>query len=106
MDYFLKIYGINNWYDYVRKSITYDYDNNFDFLILSILIKKYPNQIIFTNSLIKRFRNLLYSIQETQPIKTDQDVIDCILKYAKIYTTNPAEPLLSERVKNVKKLLN
>ena len=63
MDYFLSIYDINNWDDYILK--TYDQLKyaNISQYIIACLFKLHPSDLIITDELLINIRNIFIQLK-------------------------------------------
>ena len=78
MDYFLSIYNINNWIDYNIKLLDVNtISSHIHLIILSILLKKHPKEIIITNGLLSYVNQLFvkYKLLKEPNIQTTNDLL-------------------------------
>ena len=78
MDYFLSIYNINNWIDYNIKLLDVNtISSHIHLIILSILLKKHPKEIIITNGLLSYVNQLFvkYKLLTEPNIQATNDLL-------------------------------
>ena len=78
MDYFLSIYNIYNWIDYNIKLLDVNtISSHTHLIILSILLKKHPKEIIITNGLLSYVNQLFvkYKLLKEPNIQTTNDLL-------------------------------
>ena len=94
MDYFLSIYDINNWDDYILK--TYDQLKyaNISQYIIACLFKLHPSDLIITDELLINIRNVFIQLKICDKDIQTKNLIKLIGTYAKKYINNPNEELL------------
>ena len=99
MDYFLSIYDINNWDDYILK--TYDklsYDNVTQYII-ACLFKLHPKDLLLTNESIHQIKRAFFQLKICDKNIKEQELIKLIGVYADKYVNNPNEELLISKLK-------
>ena len=94
MDYFLRIYDINNWKDYITKSFQQQIDNNINVIIIACLFKLHPNDLIITDELLLNIRNAFVKLKLCNKNIQVEELLKLIDTYAKKYINNPNEELL------------
>ena len=94
MDYFLRLYDINNWKDYITKSFQQQIDNNINVIIIACLFKLHPSDLIITDELLINIRNVFIQLKICDKDIQTKDLIKLIGTYAKKYINNPNEELL------------
>ena len=94
MDYFLRIYDINNWKDYITKSFQQQIDNNINVIIIACLFKLHPNDLIITDELLLNIRSAFVKLKLCNKNIQVEELLKLIDTYAKKYINNPNEELL------------
>ena len=94
MDYFLRIYDINNWKDYITKSFQQQIDNNINVIIIACLFKLHPNDLIITDELLLNIRSAFVKLKLCNKNIQVEELLKLIGTYAKKYINNPNEELL------------
>ena len=94
MDYFLRIYDINNWKDYITKSFQQQIDNNINVIIIACLFKLHPNDLIITDELLLNIRSAFVKLKLCNKNIQVEELLKLIGTYAKKYIDNPNEELL------------
>lgn len=98
MDYFLKIYDINNWKDYIIKSFQQQIDNNINVIIITCLFKLHPKDLLLTNESIHQIKRAFFQLKICDKNIKEQELIKLIDVYAKKYINNPNEELLISKL--------
>ena len=99
MDYFLRIYDINNWKDYITKSFQQQIDNNINVIIISCLFKLHPKDLLLTNESIHQIKRAFFQVKICDKNIKEQELIKLIGVYADKYVNNPNEELLISKLK-------
>lgn len=99
MDYFLRIYDINNWKDYVIKSFQQQIDNNINVIIITCLFKLHPKDLLLTNESIHQIKRAFFQLKICDKNIKEQELIKLIGVYADKYINNPNEKLLISKLK-------
>lgn len=99
MDYFLQIYGINDWNDYIVKSIETDINDNIQLILLSILFKTQYHSIIKTSILLNTIRRIFSDKGLCNKNITIEELNKLIDEYIDKYANNPKEALLIDKLK-------
>lgn len=94
MDYFLKLYDINNWKDYIIKSFQQPFNNDINVLIIACLFKLHPSDLILTDESIYQIKKVFVELKLCDKDIKNQDLIVLINNCAKKYIDNPNEELL------------
>ena len=94
MDYFLRIYDINNWKDYITKSFQQQIDNNINVIIITCLFKLHPKDLLLTNESINQIKRAFFQLKICDKNIKEQELIKLIGVYADKYINNPNEELL------------
>lgn len=98
MDYFLRIYDINNWKDYITKSFQQQIDNNINVIIITCLFKLHPKDLLLTNESIHQIKRAFFQLKICDKNIKEQELIKLIDVYAKKYINNPNEELLISKL--------
>lgn len=98
MDYFLRIYDINNWKDYIIKSFQQQIDNNINVIIITCLFKLHPKDLLLTNESIHQIKRAFFQLKICDKNIKEQELIKLIDVYAKKYINNPNEELLISKL--------
>ena len=99
MDYFLRIYDINNWKDYITKSFQQQIDNNINVIIITCLFKLHPKDLLLTNESIHQIKMAFFQLKICDKNIKEQELIKLIGVYADKYVNNPNEELLISKLK-------
>lgn len=99
MDYFLRLYDINNWKDYIIKSFQQQIDNNINVIIIACLFKLHPKDLLLTNDSIHEIKNTFFQLKICDKNIKEQELIKLIGVYANKYINNPNEKLLISKLK-------
>lgn len=99
MDYFLRIYDINNWKDYITKSFQQQIDNNINVIIITCLFKLHPKDLLLTNESIHQIKRAFFQLKICDKNIKEQELIKLIGVYADKYINNPNEELLISKLK-------
>ena len=99
MDYFLRLYDINNWKDYIIKSFQQQIDNNINVIIIACLFKLHPKDLLLTNDSIREIKNAFFQLKICDKNIKEQELIKLIGVYANKYINNPNEELLISKLK-------
>lgn len=99
MDYFLRIYDINNWKDYITKSFQQQIDNNINVIIIACLFKLHPKDLLLTNESIHQIKRAFFQLKICDKNIKEQELIKLIGVYANKYINNPNEELLISKLK-------
>lgn len=99
MDYFLRIYDINNWKDYIIKSFQQQIDNNINVIIITCLFKLHPKDLLLTNESIHQIKRAFFQLKICDKNIKEQELIKLISVYADKYVNNPNEELLISKLK-------
>lgn len=99
MDYFLRIYDINNWKDYITKSFQQQIDNNINVIIITCLFKLHPKDLLLTNESIHQIKRAFFQLKICDKNIKEQELIKLIGVYADKYVNNPNEELLISKLK-------
>ena len=99
MDYFLRLYDINNWKDYIIKSFQQQIDNNINVIIIACLFKLHPKDLLLTNKSIREIKNVFFQLKICDKNIKEQELIKLIGVYADKYVNNPNEELLISKLK-------
>ena len=99
MDYFLRIYDINNWKDYITKSFQQQIDNNINVIIIACLSKLHPKDLLLTNESIHQIKMAFFQLKICDKNIKEQELIKLIGVYADKYVNNPNEELLISKLK-------
>lgn len=99
MDYFLRIYDINNWKDYIIKSFQQQIDNNINVIIITCLFKLHPKDLLLTNESIHQIKRAFFQLKICDKNIKEQELIKLIGIYADKYVNNPNEELLISKLK-------
>ena len=94
MDYFLRIYDINNWKDYITKSFQQQIDNNINVIIIACLFKLHPKDLLLTNESIHQIKMAFFQLKICNKNIQVEELLKLIGTYAKKYINNPNEELL------------
>lgn len=98
MDYFLRIYDINNWKDYIIKSFQQQIDNNINVIIITCLFKLHPKDLLLTNESIHQIKRAFFQLKICDKNIKEQELIKLIGIYADKYVNNPNEELLISKL--------
>lgn len=98
MDYFLRIYDINNWKDYIIKSFQQQIDNNINVIIITCLFKLHPKDLLLTNESIHQIKRAFFQLKICDKNIKEQELIKLIGVYADKYVNNPNEELLISKL--------
>ena len=98
MDYFLRIYDINNWKDYITKSFQQQIDNNINVIIIACLFKLQPKDLLLTNESIHQIKRAFFQLKICDKNIKEQELIKLIGVYADKYVNNPNEELLISKL--------
>lgn len=99
MDYFLRIYDINNWKDYIIKSFQQQIDNNINVIIITCLFKLHPKDLLLTNESIHQIKRAFFQLKICDKNIKEQELIKLISVYADKYINNPNEELFISKLK-------
>lgn len=99
MDYFLRIYDINNWKDYITKSFQQQIDNNINVIIITCLFKLHPKDLLLTNESIHQIKRAFFQLKICDKNIKEQELIKLIGVYVDKYVNNPNEELLISKLK-------
>lgn len=99
MDYFLRLYDINNWKDYITKSFQQQIDNNINVIIITCLFKLHPKDLLLTNESIHQIKRAFFQLKICDKNIKEQELIKLIGVYADKYINNPNEELLISKLK-------
>lgn len=94
MDYFLKLYDINNWEDYIIKSFQQPFNNDINVLLITYLFKLHSDDLILTDESIYQIKKVFVELKLCDKDIKNQDLLVLINNYAKKYINNPNEELL------------
>lgn len=94
MDYFLKLYDINNWKDYIIKSFQQPFNNDINVLLITYLFKLHPDNLILTDESIYQIKKVFVELKLCNKDIKEQDLLVLIDNYAKKYINNLNEELL------------
>lgn len=98
MDYFLEIYDIYDWSDYIIKTFDIINNDNVNTMIISILFKRHPKEIIIDEAILTLMKQIFVKIGECKNDVKDDELIKLIYKYVKIYSENNNEPLFIDKI--------
>lgn len=98
MDYFLEIYDIYDWSDYIIKTFDIINNDNVNTMIISILFKRHPKEIIIDEAILILMKQIFVKIGECKNDVKEDELIKLIYKYVKIYSENNNEPLFIDKI--------